>query len=407
MTPRRPWRGRRVVLGVSGGIAAYKSVQVARDLTRLGCVVDVVLTEGATRFVQPLSFEGVTGRPVHTHLFQTDGAALHIRLGQDADAVCVAPATADLLARAAQGRADDLLTTTLLVTRAPVVLCPAMNTAMWEHPQTAANVRHLADVLGYRIAGPGTGALAHGEASGAGRMLEPDDIVAHVGRALESPGPLHGRSVLITAGPTREPLDPVRYLGNRSSGRMGWALAEAAWRRGAEVTLIAGPTALPDPVGVRVERVERAEEMLEAASHHVPHADVLIFAAAVADYRPRSPAAQKLKRERGAPTVDTVENPDVAASLTPLRKSGSFAVGFALETEDLVERARGKLARKGFDLIVANPADEPDAGLDVETNRATLVAADGSIEAVALMPKTELAELILDRVGAARSRLPA
>lgn len=396
-----------MVLGVSGGIAAYKSVQVARDLTRLGCMVDVVLTEGAARFVQPLSFEGVTGRPVHTHLFQTDGAALHIRLGQEADVVCVAPATADLLARAAQGRADDLLTTTLLVTRAPVVLCPAMNTAMWEHPQTAANVRHLADVLGYRLAGPATGALAHGEVSGTGRMLEPDEIVAHLGRALEGPGPLQGLSVVITAGPTREPLDPVRYLGNRSSGRMGWALAETAWRRGAEVTLISGPTALPDPVGIRVERVERAEEMLEAASRHVPQADVLIFAAAVADYRPRTAAAQKLKRERGAPTVDTVENPDVAASLAPLRKSGSFAVGFALETEDLVERARGKLARKGFDLIVANPADDPEAGLDVETNRATLVAADGSIEAVALMPKTELAELILDRVGAARSRLPA
>jgi phosphopantothenoylcysteine decarboxylase/phosphopantothenate--cysteine ligase len=258
-----------VVLGVTGGIAAYKAVQVARDLTRLGAEVDVIATEAAQKFVGGLSFEGVTGRPVLTELFSAQGAARHIELGRAADAIVVAPATADLLARAAQGRADDLLTTTLLATRAPVVLCPAMNDRMFAHPQVQQNLAHCRDVLGYRVAGPDTGPLAAGEADGPGRMLEPDVIVQHVGRALAQRAPLSGRRVLVTSGPTREALDPVRFVGNRSSGKMGRALAEAAWRRGAEVTVVSGPVALAPPVGAEVVRVESGREMLDAVAHRI------------------------------------------------------------------------------------------------------------------------------------------
>ncbi|HSR42405.1 MAG TPA: bifunctional phosphopantothenoylcysteine decarboxylase/phosphopantothenate--cysteine ligase CoaBC, partial [Longimicrobiales bacterium] len=291
--PRRPWQGARVVLGVTGGIAAYKSVQLARDLTRCGAAVDVVLTDSATRFVRPLTFEGVTGRPVHTDLWSdpsaSEGAALHIRLGLDADVVCVAPATADLVARAARGRASDLLGTVLLVTRAPVLLCPAMNDRMYGHPQVQANLAHLRDALGYRTVGPDVGPLAAGEGEGPGRMTEPEEILEHVGRALEPENALTGRTVLVTAGPTREPLDPVRYLGNRSSGLMGDALARGAWRRGAGVVLVSGPTSLAPPPGVELLRVETAREMEREVRRRLPDADVAIFAAAVADFRPAEP----------------------------------------------------------------------------------------------------------------------
>ncbi len=398
--PRRPWRGRRVVLGVTGGIAAYKSVQVARDLTRLGAVVDVVLTDAARRFVGALSFEGVTGRPALTDLFSTDGAALHVRLGGDADAVCVAPATADFLARAAQGRADDLICTTLLATRAPVVVCPAMNDVMFAHPQVQANLARVRDVLGYVVAGPGVGPLAAGEAEGPGRMLEPWEIVEHVGRALGSGPPLEGSRVVVTAGPTREALDPVRCLTNRSSGRMGYALAAAAWRRGASVALVTGPVSLADLPGVETIRVETASEMQAAVLDLVPAADVSIYAAAVADYRPSEPAARKLKRsERGA-TLDVhlIANPDVAADALRRRKAGSVAVGFALETENLLEHARTKLTAKGFDLIVANEAGGTDSGFEVDTDRVTLLSRAGGEEQLPLLDKTEVAEVVMDRV---------
>ena len=259
-----------MVLGVTGGIAAYKAVQVARDLTRLGAEVDVILTAAAQRFVGGLSFKGVTGRPVLTDMFSGEGAALHVRLGREADAVVVAPAGADLLARTAQGRADDLLTTTLLAARAPVVLCPAMNDRMFAHAQVQQNLVHCRDVLGYRIAGPEVGPLAAGEGGGPGRMLEPDAIVQHVGRALSDPSPLRGLRLLVTSGPTREAVDPVRFVGNRSSGKMGRALALAAWRRGAEVTVVTGPVATPPPIGVEVVQVESGREMLDA----VPSASV-------------------------------------------------------------------------------------------------------------------------------------
>jgi len=400
-SPRRPWKGARVVLGVTGGIAAYKAIQVARDLTRLGAAVDVVLTRSAQKFVAPLSFEGVTGRPALTELFSTDGAARHIRLGREADVVCVAPATADFLARAAQGRADDLLTTTLLATRAPVVLCPAMNDRMFSHPQVQENLRHVRDRLGYEVAGPVEGPLAAGEGEGPGRMLEPAEIVEVVGRALGGGGAFSGRVVLVTAGPTHEPIDPVRFLGNRSSGRMGYAIARAAWRRGASVTLVSGPSALEPPWGIDVVMVETAEQMKEAVGERLPSADVSVFAAAVSDFRPVEPGARKLKRaEVGDSMVVSLEqSPDVAAGSVALRKPGSVAVGFALETHDLIENAEAKLRSKGFDLVVANDATEPGSGFGVPTNRVTILATNRDPEPLELMSKDEVAEEILDRIA--------
>lgn len=390
------------MLGVTGGIAAYKSVQLARDLTLLGAEVDVVATEAASRFVGPLSLEAVTGRPVLTDLFSVEGAARHIRLGVEADVVCVAPATADFMARAAQGRADDLLTTTLLATEAPVLICPAMNPRMFRHPQTSANVAHLRDDLGYRIVGPAVGRLAHGEGRGEGRMVEPGEILEWIGRALGRDPAFQGKQVLVTAGPTREPVDPVRYVGNRSSGRMGFALARAAWRRGAAVTLVTGPTGLQDPPGVSVTRVETAREMLQAVRDVIAGADVVLFAAAVADYRPSEPAEAKLKREKtGAATrLDLVANPDVAGETRDLRKEGTVTVGFALESDDLVENARKKMEEKGFDLIAANPVGVEDAGFDVDTNRVTLLGAAGEPDELPLMSKDEVADEILGRVSA-------
>ena len=400
LTPRRPWKGKRVVLGVTGGIAAYKSIQVARDLTRLGVEVDTVLTRSAQNFVAPLSFEGVTGRPVLTDLFSAEGAALHIRLGREADVICIAPATADLLARAAQGRSDDLICTTLLATRAPVIVCPAMNDKMFSHPQVQANVAHLRNKLGYTVAGPAEGALAVGEGEGPGRMIEPWQIEEHVGRALAGEGPLTGKRVLVTAGPTREAIDPVRFLGNRSSGRMGFAIAQAAWRHGAAVTLVSGPTALDIPVGVDLIPVESAVEMHDAVQGLVSSADVSVFSAAVADFRPVDVEDQKLKRADTGDslTVPLVANPDVAAGTVPLRKPGSIAIGFALETNDLIDNARKKMEPKGLDLIVANDATEAGAGFEVPTNRVTILSRNGDPEELPLMSKEAVAEELMDRV---------
>jgi len=400
LTPRPPWEGRRIVLGVTGGIAAYKSVQIARDLTLLGARVDVVMTEAAGRFVGPLSFEGVTGRKVADSLWSAEGSALHIALGRDADLLVVAPATADFLARAAQGRADDLLTTTLLATRAPVLMAPAMNHRMWDHSQTRANVEHCRDRLGYHLVGPYGGRLGAGEGSGMGRMAEPWEITEWCGRLAEGPSrALRGRRILITAGPTREPLDPVRFVGNRSSGLMGFALAREAWLRGGEVTLVTGPSGLTDPVGMTVVRVEKAREMLEAVRDHGAAADLLVYAAAVADYRPTSPSSRKTRKaDTGSRfTIELEENPDIAAETRSLGTPGGVRVGFALETEDLLDRARAKLRKKGFHLVVANPADEPDSGFDVDTNRVTMVHEEGPPEILPLLSKEDVAAAILDR----------
>ena len=399
---KRPWRGGRVLLGVTGGVAAYKSIQVARDLTLLGAELDVVMTNAAQRFATPLSFEAVTGRPVLTELFSAEGAARHIGLGRDADVVCVAPATADFLNQMAEGRASDLLTTSLLATRAPVLLCPAMNPRMLGHPRVAESLALLKERDGVEIAGPDTGPLAAGEGEGRGRMAEPREIVNRVGRALGSltPGPLASKRVLVTAGPTREPIDPVRYVGNRSSGRMGYAIAKTAWLRGAEVALISGPSELSAPTGVDRRWVETASEMREGVLEISPECDLLVFCAAVADLRPRESFDEKLKRSEagGGLSLTLVPGPDVAGAASTLRKEGSVSVGFALETCNLVGNAAAKLADGRFDIVVANPANEPGAGFESETNRVIFLRPNVEPERLPPMVKESVAVELLDRV---------
>ena len=398
--PCAPWRGSRVLLGVCGGIAAYKSVQLARDLALLGATVDVVLTGAARNFVAPLSFEGVTGRGALIDLFSVEGAALHVTLGREADCVCVAPATADFLARAASGRASDLLTTAVVASGAPVVVAPAMNDGMFAHPRTQANLARLdASPVHHRV-GPATGSLAAGEGSGPGRMAEPDEIVDAVGRVLGSGGGLAGARVVVTGGPTREPVDAVRYLGNRSSGKMGVALARAAWLRGARVTLVTGPTNVPVPGGVEVVRVETAERMRDAVLTVAGEADAAVFAAAVADYRPRAVKRGKIKRSEVGSTlaVEFTANPDIAAEAVAQMKDGSVSVGFALETSDLVARAEEKLAAKGFDLIVANRAGQDGAAFDADTNHVTVLGRGLPPRELPLMNKFAVAWEIMDLV---------
>lgn len=396
--PRRPFAGRRVVLGVTGGIASYKAIQVARDLALAGATVDVVMTGGALEFLRPLVFEAVTGRAAFTTAFTPGEPLTHIRLARDADVVVVAPATASFLARAAAGMADDLLSATLLATDAPVVLCPAMNDRMYAHPQTQANLARLVEI-GYHVAGPGVGPLAWGEGEGPGRLLEPHEIVAHAGRALEARGSLTGRRVVVTAGGTREPIDPVRYIGNRSSGRMGYEIAAAAWRRGADVLLVSGPSSLLPPTGVTVDRVETAEEMRAAVERALPAAEVLVMAAAVADFRPAVPAADKLKKEAGGvPEIVLEATADVLRSTRDRRPPSCVVVGFALETREAVENGRRKLEAKGLDLLVVNDATEPGAGFEVATNRVVLLQPGQDDEALPLLAKSEVADAILDRV---------
>jgi phosphopantothenoylcysteine decarboxylase / phosphopantothenate---cysteine ligase len=399
--PLRPFAGRRVLLGVAGGIASYKTAWLARLLAKAGAEVDVVMTRAAQEFVGAVTFEALTGRPVHTGLFDPGRALDHIHLARAADAVVVAPATADLMARAATGQADDLLTACLLATEAPVLLVPAMNDRMWAHAQTQANATHLR-ALGHHLLDPDDGVLAAGEGSGPGRMPEPETIFAHVGRLLEGrDARLVGRRVLVTAGPTREAIDPVRFLSNHSSGRMGTALAAAAWRRGAEVTLVAGPLAVPVPVGVRHVRVESTNDMRVAVEHALPSSDVLVMAAAPADYRPADVSTSKLKKTGAARSIALTENDDILASTRSARRDGAVVVGFALETDDLVANARRKLEAKALDLIVLNDAKEPGAGFGVDTNRVTILSrAAAEAERLPLMTKHEVADAILDRVEA-------
>lgn len=389
-----------MLLGVSGGIAAYKSVQIARDLTALGAVVDVVLTAAAREFVAPLSFAALTGRPVAADMWNPAGALAHIRLARDADVVCVAPATADLMARAAGGRADDLLTAILLATRAPVLLAPAMNDRMWSHAQTRRNAAHLVEVLGYQLVGPAVGPLAFDEGEGPGRMEDPATIIEYVGRALGQEGVLRGRRLVVTAGATREPVDAVRVLSNRSSGRMGYALAAAAWRRGAEVTLISGPAMIPPPPGPELITVQTAQEMTDAVRSALPGAAALIMSAAVADFRPAGAVAHKVKKDAMPDAVVLEPAPDVLLETRAARSPGCMVVGFALETDDLLANGRAKLERKGLDLIVLNAANEPGSGFEVATNRVTLLDANGALETLPLLTKEEVAERVLDRIVA-------
>lgn len=381
---------------VSGGIAAYKSAVLARRLIEAGARVDVVLTGSAQRFIGSVTFEGITGRPVHTDLW--DRPMAHLELGKTADVAVVAPATANLISRLARGAAEDLATTTLLAADCPVVLAPAMNTRMWDHPATRANIEALAG-FGYEIVGPACGALAEGE-TGEGRMVEPEEILAVAGRRLEPVSPLTGLGVVVTAGPTRAALDPVRYMSNRSSGRMGFAIAAAAWRRGADVTLITGPGHADRPRGPRIIEVETARDMLEALETALTDARILVMAAAVADFEVREPATAKIKKGTEGLDVALERGPDLLLETRALREArGIFTLGFALETEDGVENGREKLERKGMQLVAVNLANEPGSGFDVATNRVTLIDTAGDVEELPLLAKEEVAERLLDRVA--------
>jgi phosphopantothenoylcysteine decarboxylase / phosphopantothenate---cysteine ligase len=390
------WAGRHVILGVSGGIASYKSCILARRLTEAGARVDVVLTQAAAEFVRAPTFEALTGRPVQSSLWEPGGALSHVRMGQGADLIIVAPATAHLIARIAQGLADEVLTTLLLARTAPLLLAPAMNDEMYAHPATQANLETLRS-RGVAMVGPEVGALAEGPSERPGRMSEPETIMAHAARLLRG-APLAGRRVVVTAGPTRESIDPVRVVTNRSSGKMGFRVAEAAWERGAEVVLIAGPVALPDPVGVTVHRIESTQEMEEAVRSELPQADVLVMAAAPADFRPSSPSDGKRPRVDGALAIPMEPTGDVLDATRGVRKPGSMIVGFALETGDALAKGLAKLERKALDLIVINDALEPGAGFEKDTNRVALLARDGTRQILPLQSKREVAEAILDVV---------
>jgi phosphopantothenoylcysteine decarboxylase / phosphopantothenate---cysteine ligase len=387
---------RHVLLGVSGGIASYKACTLARRLAESGTAVDVVLTAAAAEFVRPVTFEALTGRPVRTSLWTPGQALDHIALARGPDLVVLAPATANLLARAAAGIADDLLTALLLARQGPILAAPAMNDAMYAHPATQANLRTLAE-RGWTFIGPRVGPLAEGPTDRPGRMAEPEEIEAEVERLLRSPASaLRGRRVLVTAGPTREALDPIRVVTNRSSGRMGFALAAECYARGADVTLVSGPTTLPAPFGITLERIETTADLAAAVARHLPDADLLLMAAAPADYQPAESAAGKRARSDGDLSVRFAPTPDVLESTRSLRKPGARTVGFAYETADGLARARAKLERKGLDLVVLNLA-EPGAGADVDTNRVTLVSRDATVPGP-LESKADAARRILDAV---------
>ncbi len=399
--------GREVILGVSGSIAAYKAAYLLRELSRLGAGVTVCLTEAAAHFVGPLTFRTLSGRPVLTDLFdpQSPQAVEHVALAERADAVVVAPATANLLAKAAHGLADDFLTTLLLAARGRVLMAPAMDGGMWHHPAVAANVALLRQ-RGIVVLEPGIGELASG-LRGPGRLPEVEAIVDALVALLSPIRDLAGERVLVTAGPTREPIDPVRYISNRSSGKMGYALATAALARGAEVTLVSGPTALPAPAGARIVSVQTAEEMREAVLRHADSATVVIKAAAVVDHRPKHPATSKIKG-KGDYTVELTANPDILAEVAA-RGTGAFIVGFAAETQNVAAYARAKLEGKGVDLLVANDVSQSGIGFDADDNEVLLIDRWGGERRISRMPKLAIADAILGHVLALRAaaRAPA
>jgi len=396
--------GRELILGVTGSIAAYKAVYLLRELGRLGAGVTVCLSEHAREFVGPLTFRTLSGRPALTNLFdpQSPDAVEHVALAERCDAVVVAPATANLLAKAAHGIADDFLTTLLLATRAPVLMVPAMDGGMWEHPAVVANVATLRG-RGVTVLEPDSGALASG-LSGKGRFPEIADIVETLHRVLAPVRDLASDRVLVTAGPTREPIDPVRYISNRSSGKMGYGLAVAALRRGAAVTLISGPTALTPPAGAVFVPVQTAEEMREAVLHHLAHATIVVKAAAVADYRARNAASAKIKGKHDL-TLELTPNPDILAEVAA-RRTGAFVVGFAAETHDVAANARAKLDAKGIDLLVANDVSRSGIGFDADDNEVLLLDRWGGARPLSRMPKTAVADAILSHVLALRTAVP-
>ncbi|MDP9068840.1 MAG: bifunctional phosphopantothenoylcysteine decarboxylase/phosphopantothenate--cysteine ligase CoaBC [Actinomycetota bacterium] len=395
-------QGKKVILCVTGGIAAYKVPVVARRLTELGADVRVVMTRSAQRFVGVQTFASLTGRSVYTELFGSGSDVPHVELARGADLVLVAPATANALAKMALGISDDLFSATLLTARCPVLVAPAMHTEMWEHPATRANIETLA-ARGVHLVGPVSGPLSSGD-HGPGRMVEPDEIVAAAAAVVGATQDLAGRRVLVTAGGTQEPIDPVRFIGNRSSGRMGIDIAAEAARRGAKVTLVVGPTNVPIPPGIDVVSVRTAQQMREAVLERASDADAIVKAAAVADWQADTRADQKLKKAAGPPPIHLVPTPDILMELgadRSLRKDASILVGFAAETEPdpakLADLAEAKRVSKGADLIVANDVSSHDSGFEVPTNRAVIASAAGTDD-VGLVTKKALAAALIDRV---------
>jgi len=390
-----PLEEKRIILGVTGSIACYKAIDLASRLTQLGAYVDVILTHGATRFVNPMAFRGITHRRVITDLFdpESEEAMEHIAYAMGADLLVVAPATAHCIAKLALGMADDALTATALATKAPLVLAPAMDADMYAHPAVRTNVRTLRD-RGAHVAGPAVGRLASGQ-MGEGRLLEPVELVGHIRWVLGRDGDLARKHIVITAGGTQEPIDPVRMVTNRSSGKMGYALAEAARDRGAFVTLVTAPSELAEPVGVAVTRVVTYQEMREAVLLECGGADALIMAAAVADFSPKNPAQQKIKREgKEIWTVEMESNPDFFSELEP----EVIRVGFAAETENLLVNAKAKLDAKHLHLVAANDITSEGSGFGADTNQVTLLDADGDHNPLPLLPKYEVGQRILDRI---------
>lgn len=394
--------GKCVVVGVTGGIAAYKTCEVVSRLKKLHADVRVIMTKNATEFVSPLTFQSLSHNPVSVDTFANiqTWEIEHIALAQRADLFVIAPATANIIGKLACGIADDMLSTTVMATHAPVLIAPAMNTAMLENAATQQNMRTLSE-RGMRFIAPGTGMLACGT-SGAGRMSEPSQIVDEIVRTLRPREDFAGLSVVVTAGPTAEPLDPVRYITNRSSGKMGYAIAEAAHARGAHVTLISGPTAIQPPKGVDFVRIGTTQELYDAVLGHAD-ADVVIQAAAPADYRAREISPTKIKRTGDSLMIELVPNPDIAAALGARKHPGQTLVGFAAETNNVIENAQGKLKRKSLDLIVANDVTRAGAGFDVDTNIVTLIDGEGMKE-LPMMTKREVADGILDCVAELRAQ---
>ncbi len=396
-----PIQAKKILLGVTGSIACYKAADLASKLRQAGADVDVILTAAAEEFITPLTFQSVTGRRAFrdADLWGDAGHVLHVGLAEIADLMVIAPATANTIAKLAHGLAPDLLSVAALAARCPILVAPAMDGGMWQHPATQANVATLLG-RGVHILGPASGHLASG-LSGAGRMMEPMDIQAEIRRMLAADGPLSGRHIVVTAGGTWEPIDPVRMLTNRSSGKQGFALAQAALDQGASVTLIHAPVHLPAPAGAQQVPIESSQEMLEAVLHALPEADALVMAAAVADFRPAERASHKIKKSSAALQIELIPNPDILRSVAEQRSQIGFdgvAIGFAAESQDLIENARKKMEAKNLDLIVANDISAPNAGFQVDTNRVTLIFRDGRLETLPLMDKERVAERIMQEV---------
>lgn len=390
-------KGRKIVLGVTGGIAAYKAAELARELVKAQAEVHVVMTRNAQAFIAPLTFQTLSGNPVTTELFNlmAESEIGHIALADRAEVLVIAPATANIIGKIAAGIADDMLTTIVMATKAPVLLAPAMNVHMWENPICQENIQRLRS-RGYHFIDPEAGELACGY-EGKGRLAEIPAIVEEI-RVLLSPKDFSGEKILVTAGPTEEPIDPVRFLSNHSSGKMGFALARAARRRGAEVTLISGPTALPVPSQMRSIAVRSAAQMREAVLNHLESASILIMAAAVSDYRPKQKAPEKIKKSKLETVLELELNPDILAEAGK-KKNSRIMVGFAAETENLLQNTREKLEEKNLDLIVANDVTLPGAGFKADTNIVKIMDRSGKVEELPLMTKEDLADRILDRIA--------